>query len=68
MPRSDDGDSDNPDDISWFTDNPYNDGDSENLDIYSAFDDSSDSSLNNMDPDDQYPIPEDGGAPSAGSG
>jgi hypothetical protein len=30
MPRYDDGDSKNPDDISWFEDNPYNNGDSDN--------------------------------------
>ncbi len=30
MPRYDDGDSENPDDISWFEDNPYNNGDSDN--------------------------------------
>jgi hypothetical protein len=30
MPRYDNGDSENPDDISWFKDNPYNGGDSDN--------------------------------------
>jgi hypothetical protein len=30
MPRYNDGDSKNPDNISWFEDNPYNDGDSNN--------------------------------------
>jgi hypothetical protein len=30
MPRYDDGDSENPNDISWFKDNPYDDGDSDN--------------------------------------
>ncbi len=30
MPRYDDGDSKNPDNISWFEDNPYNDRDSDN--------------------------------------
>jgi hypothetical protein len=30
MPRYDDGDSKNPDNISWFKDNQYNDGDSDN--------------------------------------
>jgi hypothetical protein len=29
MPRYDDGDSENPDDISWFEDNLYDDGDRE---------------------------------------
>jgi hypothetical protein len=67
MPRFNNGDSDNPDDISWFNDNLYDDGDSKKLDIYRSFDDSSNSSLNSMDLDDQYSIPEEGGAPSAGS-
>jgi hypothetical protein len=30
MPRYNDGDSKNPDNISWFDDNPYNDGYSNN--------------------------------------
>jgi hypothetical protein len=30
MPRYNDGDSKNPDNISWFEDIPYNDGDSDN--------------------------------------
>ncbi len=30
MPRYDEGDSKNPDNISRFKDNPYNDGDSDN--------------------------------------
>jgi hypothetical protein len=40
MPRYDNRDSKNPDDISWFDDNPYNDGDSENPDNFSGFEDS----------------------------
>jgi hypothetical protein len=40
MPRYDDRDSENPDDISWFDDNPYDDGDSENPDNFSGFEDS----------------------------
>jgi hypothetical protein len=39
MPRYNDGDSENPDDISWFEDNPYDDGDSENPDTFSCFED-----------------------------
>jgi hypothetical protein len=37
MPRYDDGDSENPDDISWFDNNPYNNGDSESPENFSGF-------------------------------
>jgi hypothetical protein len=40
MPRYNNGDSKNPNDISWFDDNPYDDRDSDNPDNFSAFDDS----------------------------
>jgi hypothetical protein len=39
MPRYDDGDSKNPDGISWFKDNPYDNGDSKNPDNFSWFED-----------------------------
>jgi hypothetical protein len=37
MPRYDNGDSKNPDNISWFEDNPYNHKDSNNPDNFSRF-------------------------------
>ncbi len=40
MPRYNNGDSKNPDDISWFEDNPYDNGDSNNPDYFSRFEDS----------------------------
>jgi hypothetical protein len=40
MPRYDSGDSENPDNISWFKDNPYNNRDSNNPDNFSGFEDS----------------------------
>jgi hypothetical protein len=40
MPRYDDGDSKNPDNISWFDNNRYDDGDSKNPDNFSGFEDS----------------------------
>ncbi len=40
MPRYDNGDNKNPDNISWFDDDPYDDGDSKNPDNFSRFKDS----------------------------
>jgi hypothetical protein len=40
MPRDDDGDNENPHNISWFEDNPHNDRDSNNPDNFSGFEDS----------------------------
>ncbi len=39
MPRYNDRDKENPDDISWFKDNLYNDGDNKNPDNFSCFKD-----------------------------
>ncbi len=47
MLRYNDGDSKNPDDISWFEDNPYDNGDSKNPDNFSYFKDTPASAADN---------------------